>query len=314
VGIAAGLVCWVTFRLAPGTGSDLDQNLVAARALLAGENPYLVAGRASFFYPLLYPLPAILLITPLAPLPLELGRALFAAVSAAAFAVAATRYRRGLPQALLSACFLKAVLQGQLSPLLVAAAILPLLGAVWPAKPAIAFSVAAGHVSRRALLAAAAMLLLSILIRPTWIGEWVASVREYNIAVAPVQLPGGLVLLAALWRWRLPEARVLAALACAPHTIAFYDELPLFLIPRTKWEGYALAALSLLAAFLAGWLHPRWIGTPLEVNLAARWPIMFACLYLPALVMVLRPGRGPARGHEDALAATGGSRGALATE
>jgi hypothetical protein len=291
VGFAAGLVCWLTFRLAPGTGSDLTQNLIAARALLAGENPYLVAGRGPFFYPLLYPLPAILLIAPLAPLPLDLGRAAFAAISAAVFTLAATRYGRGLPQALLSACFLKAVVQGQLSPLLVAAASMPLLGAVWPAKPAIAVAVAAGHVSRRALLGAAAMLLVSMLVRPTWIVEWISAVREYNIAVAPVQQPGGLVLLAALWRWRRPEARVLAAISCAPHTIAFYDELPLFLIPRTKWEGYALATLSLLAAFLGAWLHPRWIGTPLEVNLAARWPVMFVCLYLPALVLVLRPDR-----------------------
>jgi hypothetical protein len=293
VGLAAGLLCWLTFRLAPGTASDLDQSLIAARALLAGENPYVVAGRGSFFYPLIYPLPAVLLITPLAPLPLEIARAVFAGVSAAVFTFAAFRYGRGLPQAILSACFLKAVIQGQFSPLLVAAAGLPLLGAVWPAKPAIAFAVAAGHASRRALIAAAAMLLVSVLIRPTWIVEWVSSVREYNIAVAPIQQPGGFLLLAALWRWRRPEARLLAALSCAPHTIAFYDELPLFLIPRTKWEGYALAALSLLAAFIAGWLHPRWIGTPLEVNLAARWPIMFVCLYLPALVMVLRPPEHP---------------------
>jgi hypothetical protein len=290
VGIAAGLICWLTFHLAPGTGSDLNQNLVGARALLAGENPYRVAGREEgFFYPLLYPLPAILVVAPLAPLPMDIARALFAALSAAVFTVAAMRYGRGLPQAILSACFLKAVVQGQLSPLLVAAVSLPLLGGVWPAKPAIAFAVAAGHLSRRALIWAGLMLILSLLLRPTWIGEWIAAVQEYNIAVAPIQQPGGFLLLAALWRWRRPEARVLAALACAPHTIAFYDELPLFLIPRTKWEGYGLAMLSLVAAFVGGWLYPRYIGTPLEVNLAARWPIMFACLYVPALVMVLRP-------------------------
>jgi hypothetical protein len=290
IGLAAGLICWLTFYLAPGTGSDLNQNLVGARALLAGENPYRVAGREEgFFYPLLYPLPALLVIAPLAPLPLEIGRALFAAISAAVFTVAAMRYGRGLPQAILSACFLKAVVQGQLSPLLVAAVTLPFLGAVWPAKPAVALAVAAGHVSRRALAGAALMLLVSLVVRPTWIGEWIAAVGEYNIAVAPIQQPGGFLLLGALWRWRRPEARVLAVLACAPHTIAFYDELPLFLIPRTKWEGYGLAALSLVAAFVGGWLFPRYIGTPLEVNLAARWPIMFVCLYLPALVMVLRP-------------------------
>jgi hypothetical protein len=52
-------------------------------------------------------------------------------------------------------------------------------------------------------------------------------------------------------------------------------------------EGVRLATLSLVAAFVGGGC-PRY-RVPLEVNLAARWPVMFVCLYLPALVMVLRP-------------------------
>ena len=124
--MVAGLVCWLTFYVAPDTGSDLHQNLVGAQSLLAGENPYQAAGRErGFFYPLLYPLPAILLITPLARLPLEIAQALFAAISGAVFTLGALRYGRGLPQAIFSACFLKAVVQGQLSPLLVASVTLP---------------------------------------------------------------------------------------------------------------------------------------------------------------------------------------------
>jgi len=106
----------------------------------------------------------------------------------------------------------------------------------------------------------------------------------------PIRSPGGILLLLALIRWRRPEGRLLAALACVPQTIGLYETLPLFLIPRTRWQGYALAGLSYVAAFGQAALVPRHPGMPLETMLAGRWPFVFFCLYLPALVMVLLPG------------------------
>jgi hypothetical protein len=68
-----------------------------------------------------------------------------------------------------------------------------------------------------------------------------------------------------------------------------YETLPLFLIPRTRWQGYALAGLSYVAAFGQVAMVPRHPGMPLETMLADRWPFVLLCLYLPALVMVLLP-------------------------
>src|SRR3982750_3439685 len=55
-------------RRLSGPAADLDQVLSGARALLGGQDPYGQAERARFFYPQFYPLTALLLLVPLAPL------------------------------------------------------------------------------------------------------------------------------------------------------------------------------------------------------------------------------------------------------
>jgi hypothetical protein len=263
--------------------------------LAEGRSPYqavLEAHRGSvlgypLYYPLYYPLPAVLLLLPLAPLPFEVARAAWAGVGVAAFTAAALRYRRGLPQALLSAPLLNAVAQGQWSPLLVAATVLPWLGFVWAAKPTIGGALFAGYPSRAATWGAAAMVLLSLLAWPTWPVEWFYAVREADLRPL-IARPGGALLLLALLRWREPEARLLIALACVPQTAGLYESLPLFLIPRDKWGGYMLAALSYVPAFQLWVLDPRPPSAPLESVVAATWPVLFLSLYLPALAMVLR--------------------------
>ena len=85
------------------------------------------------------------LVVPLARLPLELARAIWAGLVAALFTVAGLRYGRGLLVALLSASFLNTVLQGQWSTYLTAAVILPWLGFVWVGKPSISAAHTASH-------------------------------------------------------------------------------------------------------------------------------------------------------------------------
>jgi hypothetical protein len=99
--------------------------------------------------------------------------------------------------------------------------------------------------------------------------------------------PGGVLLLLALIRWRAPEARLLAVMACVPHTLALYESLPLFLIPARKWDAYALAILTYVAFFLTE-LPPSG-GSALGATPEQRWPFMLVLVYLPVLLMVLRP-------------------------
>jgi hypothetical protein len=295
-GLVSGFICWLAYRLPPASTSDFELVWAGGRALLSGADPYAVVPSATTGYPLYYPLTAVVLGVPFAALPLDWARILWALLSGAAFAWAALRYGRGLPAALLSANFLNAIIQGQWSPLLIAAAIVPPLSWLLAAKPSIGAALFAAFPSRRAVIAGLVLVAISLAISPAWPVRWAESIRA-TVHVSPVRSPGGVILLLALVRWRRPEARLLAVLACVPQIIGLYDTLPLFLIPRTRWQGYALAGLSYIAAFGQVAAVPRTPGMPLETMLAARWPFIFFCLYLPALIMVLLPRREEAPLH-----------------
>ena len=288
-GLISGFVCWLAYRLPPPSTSDFEPIWVGARALLAGADPYAVVPTTSTHYPLYYPLTAVVIGLPFAGLPFDWARVAWAALSGAGFAWAAVRYGRGLPAALLSANFLNAVIQGQWSPLMTAAVVLPALSWLLAAKPSIGAALFAAFPSRQAVIGGVALLAVSLALFPTWPVRWANALGASN-HMLPIRSPGGFILMLALIRWRRPEARLLAALACVPQTIGLYETLPLFLIPRTRWQGYGLAVLSYVAAFGQVALVPRVPGMPLETMLAGRWPIVFFCLYLPALVMVLLPG------------------------
>jgi hypothetical protein len=283
----------LAYRLPPASTSDFELVWVGARALLAGRDPYAVVPTTGTHYPLFYPLTAILVGVPFAAFAFPVARVLWAILSGAAFAWAALRYGRGLPTALLSANFLNAVIQGQWSPLLIAAALVPALSWLLAAKPSIGAALFVAFPSRRAVVAGFGLVAVALVVYPTWPLRWLESLHTV-VHVSPVRSPGGFILLLALLRWRRPEARLLAVLACVPQIIGLYETLPLFLIPRTRWQGYALAGLSYVAAFGQVAAVPRTPGMPLETMLAARWPFMLFCLYLPALVMVLLPERAKA--------------------
>ena len=96
-------------------------------------------------------------------------------------------------------------------------------------------------------------------------------------ALAPVTLPGGALVLLAGLRWRRPEARLLLAMACLPHTVAFYEAVPLFLVPQRWTEACGLWASTLIAYLLARHAGTYIAGAHLIVWLG----------YLPAVAMVL---------------------------
>jgi hypothetical protein len=291
VGLGSGLVCWLAYRLPPPSTSDFEQIWLGARVLLAGADPYAVVPTTGTRFPLFYPLTAVVVGIPFAPLPFAAARVLWAAATGAVFACAALRYGRGLPVALLSAGFLNAIVQGQWSPLLTAAVVLPSLSWLLAAKPSLGAALFAGFPTRRAVIGGLALVGLTLVISPRWPIRWLEGLSATTHMTPLLVRPGGFLLLLALIRWRLPEARMLAALGCVPQTIGLYETLPLFLVPRTRWQGYALAALSYVAAFAQVAIIPRLPGMSLDDLLAGRWPVMLLCLYLPALIMVLLPRR-----------------------
>lgn len=308
VGALATLIALARALHEPGWATDFDQFHFAANALLGGRNPYAEVGPGGAFrwdWPLYYPLPTVLLVVPFAWLPVAAGRVLFASVSGAVLGYAACRDGYWRLPLCLSAAFLVAIFRSQWSPLVTAAFFLPWAGVFLAAKPNVALAVVAGARTRRHFLwlvgLGAALGLASLAVKPTWPVDWLRVQFTREFISAPVMNPGGLLLLAALVRWRRPEARILAVLACVPQTPSLYDLLPLFVIARSLREVTVLSLLTtaLLALVVALGPFPAFND---YVHLLERWAIFI--VYLPALAMVLRrpnvneppPAPGPPAG------------------
>jgi hypothetical protein len=296
LGTIVGFLCHAHLVRAGISAGDFTWPWRAARVLLSGENPY-VAIRPVGPYPFdaffKYPLPAALVALPLAGLSAEAAGAIFIGSSTALLAFAITRegYER-LP-IFFSGPFVSAVAMVQWSPLLAAAALLPWLGFMTAAKPNLGLAVLAGRPTAAALLGAAALGGLSLLVAPWWPMAWLQVLRLHTQTGyrAPILLPGGVLVLLALLRWRRPEARLVAVLACCPQIIAFYDQLLVLLVPRTLRES-ATASLASLIAF-QGWIWRGGHSTSAWTGYTQADPWVMALVYAPAVVMILRrPNEG----------------------
>src|SRR5262245_26782799 len=87
----AALLALLRWKFAWWMPSDLDHLWHAARAMLAGTNPYDVVGPGKAFdweWSVFYPLPALLIVAPLTLLPVEAARFVFAVVAGGALGFA----------------------------------------------------------------------------------------------------------------------------------------------------------------------------------------------------------------------------------
>jgi hypothetical protein len=298
VAATAGVYVWAYARANTDFVSDFDQVWASARALWEHQDPYRVVGpRGSFLWkwPLYYPLPAIVLAAPLGLLPVVVARIVFASVSSGLLTYALTRDGYGRLPLLLSISFVTAVELVQWSPLLTAGMMMPALAWTAVAKPNIGAAMAAYSTSRTTLIVmiagSLALLAISFVIQPTWPVAWLKNVRTAPHFVAPIMRPAGFLLLAALAKWRRPEARLLAALACVPQTPTFYDHVLVFVVPRTSRESLTLVVLTFVVYFAVAFAPP--------FQTYKQWGDFVAtatmvCVYAPATVMVLRrPNEGP---------------------
>lgn len=303
IGLACGGVVLVFGRASTSLSIDFGVSRRGAQALLQHLNPYTEVGpgrRYPFPFPLLYPMPAVLLQLPLAWLSDRVAQAVFIAASAAAAAYGLTRCAWHPALAFTSSPFLVTLSLTQWSLAVVASATVVPLAWVVAVKPNIGLVVAATWTSRRqwviGAVGSAALIAASFAVAPTWVADWRAAVATAQYARPPIAGPGGaLLFVLAMTRWRRPEGRLLAALAVVPHTPAHYDALLLFLVPATMSEALTLSALTWAADFADAMLRPTTPGDHFDADAAVRAAVILALLYLPCLIMVLRrPNEGSA--------------------
>ena len=287
--VGAALVTWMFWSTPHPQPSDVAQVWAGARALLHGQDPYEAVGPGRLFewnFPLLYPMTAVMTLIPLAPVPLRLVDPLFVGLGFGLFTWAVTR-RRPLTPALVGLVSVAALMTAQTSQwsmLLTGASLLPAFGWLLMAKPTIGLALFAAYPNWKAAAGCIGLLILSLVAWPNWVTHWRATFATAPHVVAPVTRLGGPLLLLALLKWRRPDARLLLALACVPQTTALYETIPLFLIPRTWSQAWALWALGLLA-FAGQWLTGPYVTQAAQWASGAKWIV--ALLYLPCLGLVL---------------------------
>jgi hypothetical protein len=234
-------------------------------------------------------MPALVLTAPLGLLPVVPARMVFAGISTAflAFAIARDGFARW--PLFLSIPFMVNVELVQWSNLLAAAMLIPLLGGIAAAKPNIGLSMVAHADRLRAVwsivIGGVILIALSFAVFPGWVRFWLDNTRSAPHVLPLLLRPGGPLLLAALVRWRRPEARLLAALGCTPLTPTFYDPVLLYLVTQTFREALVLTVCTFALFFLVAFSGP--------IRTAAQWGDIVATgsvwlVYLPCVIMVLR--------------------------
>jgi hypothetical protein len=292
-GMAAAAAWAVHQPSIPEFPSDWDEIWAAGRALLLGQEPYsamqLAYEAGEFKYPLIYPGTAVILALPFAVFPLPVALGIWSGIGIGGLSWVLTRRGWWGLLGLFSMPIFYAFFLVQWSPLITAAVAIPWLGLVWAAKPTIGAAFLLSYPSRPAVLGSVLLLALSFVLIPHWPAAMAQGLRTAPHLLPLIFRPGGLLLLLAFLRWRLPEGRLLGLLALVPQTTLIYDMVPLLLIPRTWREMATLVAFSIVAFFAAGDLRPIPLDTTdFPVLTANYWPFWFLGGYLPALVMLLR--------------------------
>lgn len=293
VGAMFALVCASTARLTdvPAT-SDMDQLWLAARALLAGQDPYQVIGPGKpYFYgwPLYYPLTAAVLWLPLGLMSISAARVIFVGLGGGLLGYLIGSQRPSIWPIFLSQPFRHAALATQWSPYLAATLLLPSLSWIAAAKPNVALALLAGTRSRKQalwlVLGGALLLAVSLLVRPHWFWSWLETLRGTQHFRPILLRPGGFLMLFGLLRWRDPDSRLLVGLTLIPQTGMWYEALPAMMIARNKREAWLLTLTSVLAYIVRRIMSQRhtFVEESWLVGTLTLWGVL-----VPALVIVLR--------------------------
>jgi hypothetical protein len=273
IGVLSSLMCWAFLTRFQLGGADFNWAHRAARALLAGTDPY--ANTPSGTIP--YPLPAALVALPFAHFPPAVAGALFFGMSSGLLAFGLIRQSPERLLIFLAYPYWATLMTAQWTPLVMCSAFFPLAFVFCIVKPQIGIPVAFTNLSRNGLLASAGLLFASVLVYPCWPLEWFAQLHGYQHFVPFLIIPGPLLALA-LWRWRDPDA-VLLLIACVLPQRWFYDPFLLWLIPKTRRSILATVACSWVVGL---W---RWYHVPRTMHQVGLWCVLG--FYIPMLAVIL---------------------------
>jgi hypothetical protein len=235
---------------------------------------------------LFYPLPALIVLAPVAWLPQPVAAAIFVGVPSGALAWRLSEGGLWRLLALATPGYAMALCLGQWAPWFMLAMLVPWLGFVFPGKPTIGAACFAGRPSHRAFTAGLAIVAASLALSPSWPVRWLANLHDVVGHPAPIFTLAGCWLWLVVLRWYDRDGRLLLAFALVPQVLFFADQAPLSLLAETKGEAVTLTVCGWIAA--ACW-YVRAYHTTGYLELAA--PYVLVGCYLPALWLMLRRRR-----------------------
>jgi hypothetical protein len=300
LGVAGGsLAYWHLAVVEPNMlGFDFTWAWRGARALLAGENPYVViqpTGPFPFNSAFKYPLPVAVIALPVAHLSAQAAAGVFGGAGFALLSFALMRDGYWRLPILSSAPCLLTLAMGQWSLLLTAAALMPAASWLVCLKPTTGLASFAYNPRVSAVVGSIAAFAVCLLIIPTWPIQWMRAMffdPSTHWYVSAVQLPFGFLLLLSTLRWRTREGRMLLALSIVPQVQAIYSGLIALLAARNFREASVLTIVSSLGYL--GYLWFDWdVPSDQLLDPAHQAPWLMMTSYLPALLVVLlRPNEG----------------------
>ena len=281
--------------------TDFGQVWFAARCVLAGVDPYSLIGPHLPFnwdWPFVYPITAALVAIPLTPFAESAASVLFVAIGAGCFAWTLMEHGYGPLFGFFALSTREATAAAQWSPLIAASFAIPAVSIALVAKPTVGAALFVARPRWLAVVGGIALTALAFLLQPTWVLHWQHALQVYRLMEpsgspfrAIVGFPGGVLALACLLRWRRPEARLVAALACVPVTVSAYETVPLLLVPRTFWETALLVALGYAQAQVTMIFVP--VPWTTSEFIAVKGQLLVLSMYIPVTIMVLRrPNEG----------------------
>jgi hypothetical protein len=278
VAVVSGLACWWYlnhFNHGWGLG-DFAWAYWSGRDLLEGRDPYRHQPNDEWIP---YPLPAAIIGLLFAPLPISIAGAFFFALSSGLLAFGLSRTGYTPLMAFLAAPYWLSLTWAQWTPLIVASAFFPIIGAVLVIKPHIAAPVVLSRLSRGMIVSSIALLLVSFVIDPSWPFKWIRQLGEFQRYFAILSLPFGPFLLLTLKRRHDPDAQLLLLASIFPQRW-LYDAFILWLIPKSRKEFLYTALASWVAWVWRVFHMPR---STFELGLMCT-----LCFYSPMLVIVLK--------------------------
>lgn len=291
-GLASTIASFLLLHSRGYGAGDFTWPLGGASAFIHGINPYTNPAFGPgkpypYGDPLFYPLPALFVALPFTFLQPYIAGAVFFGLGSGLLAYAITRNGVERLPLFFSAPFFVAALVAQWSPLVTAAAFLPWLLPIAFAKPNLGLAIGVGYPNVRGFAAAVCFFAISVIVMPTWPTGWIENLK-YNRHPSPVLIFPGVVLVFAAFKWRTQAGRLLLAMALVPQLLFFYDQLPLWLIPRT-WRQSMILTFSSWVAYV-GWSRTTASSDMgLLVAQSAIWVVVG--IYLPAFALVLWQSR-----------------------